>query len=241
MAKKLFTPDDYVLARVDQFPALYAAESFEQAKLRVYDQLFNVIGNGIRDTAELRQDMQERPFNRDRATRFCNGAQACWGYYDAQDFGDDFKIGRGESITAGDWEKDHHPDIVFWMDSGYCKWNPYPNFKKQYSIIWKADFRKVAGDDWVKEAVWYYGKCREWFAANSNQYHGAYPTGDQRKDTRYLDEMITARDRYESDEAFSKAYGHEYTGDMHDFMTRRSEKTKADVIAFIDETIAKFG
>lgn len=240
MMKNRFTPDDYVLFRVGEYPTLYAAETFEQAKLRVYDQLFNVIGNGIRDEDELRDDLKRRKFDRDRAQKFCNGAKVFWGYTQVRDFGGDFKIGEGESITAGDFEQVQYPDIIHWQESSYCRWNPYPNFRKQYSAIWFPNFREVAGDEWVAEAVWYYGKCREWFATNGNNYHGAFPTGNPGKDVQFVADMYKQRERYETDEAFSEAYGMEYTGDMQDFMARRSAKTIANAIAFIDETITEF-
>lgn len=238
---KLFTPEDYVLARVGQYPTLYAAPTFEQAKLRVYDQLFNVIGNGIRDDDELRFDLKYHKFDRERALKFCNGAQALWGYKKVRDFGSGFKIGEGDSITAGDFEQDQYPDVIHWQESGFCKWNPYPNFSKRYSAIWFPNFREVAGDEWVAEAVWYYAKCREWFITNGSEYHGAYPTGNQAKDAQYLADMFKQRERYESDEAFSAAYNIEYTGDMVDFMTRRSAETIAKAIEYIDETIKEFG
>lgn len=241
MTLKIFTPEDYVLFRVGQYPTLYAAETFEQVKLRIYDQLFNVIGNGIRDHDELRHDLTQHQFDRERSLKFCNGAQVFWGYTEVKDFGCGFLMGTGESITAGDFEQDQYPDIIHWQESGFCKWNPYPNFNKRYSAIWFPEFREVAGDEWVAEAVWYYGKCREWFMTNSNEYHGSYPTGNPGKDAQYMVDMIKQRDRYDTDEEFSKAYGLEYTGDMSDFMTRRSQKTIDEALAFIDETIATFG
>lgn len=238
-----FTPEEYVLARVGQYPTLYAAESFEQAKLRVYDQLLNVIGNGIRDDEELEYELKYHPFDNERSLKFCNGAKALWGYTKTKKFSfdPDFQIGEGDSITAGDFEKDQHPEIIYWQESGFCKWNPYPNFQKKYSTIWFPGFRAIAGDRWVAEAVWYYGKCRDWFITNGNEYHGAYPSGNERKDTHYLGEMLGQREKYDSDEAFSAAYGLEFTGDMHDFMVRRSQKTVNEALAYIDETIKEFG
>lgn len=232
---KKFTPDDYVLACVDEYPSLYSASTFERAKLRVYDQLFNVIGNGLSTS-----DLKYRKFNRDRALRFCNGEQAYYGYFKSKKIGD-FEMGEGESITVGEWERDNHPEVVFWMDCGYCSWRPYPNFNKQYSIIWESDFKEIAGPKWVAEAVWYYKKCREWLENNEHEYHGAYPTGDDYKDARYLEDMKKQRERYESDEDFSKAYNIEYTGDMVDFMKRRWQANKEKIFQYIDETIAEFG
>lgn len=240
MTTKIFTPEEMVLARVDQYPSLYSSKAFEGAQLRVYDQIFNVIGNGIRDDDELAAELKAHQFNRERAIRFCNGEQVYYGYFQVRMIGD-YPFGEGESITVGEWERADHPEIKHWMECGYCEWRPYPNFQKRYSAIWFPNFRKVAGDEWVAAAVWYYGKCRDWFATDGNKYHGAYPSGNQAKDAQYLTEMFKQRDRYESDEAFSKAYGLEYTGDMVDFMTRRSAADQAKCLEYIEETIKEFG
>lgn len=247
---KLFTPDDYVLARVAQYPSLYSDASLDGAKLRVFDQLFNVIGNGIRDIGELRADLKYHKFNRDRAFRAISGEEVYYGYYDFEMIGD-YKFPRGDSVTALESEKANHPDVKVWNEAGNTSkrcaklgidysWNPYPNFSKQYSILWAPDFRKVAGDEWVAAAIWYYEQCREWFKTNSHKYHGAYPCGDKNKDDRYLDEMLEWREKYESDEAFSEAYGYEYTGDMDDFMRRRSAGTIQKCLDYIEETIKEF-
>ncbi|MCK9530943.1 MAG: hypothetical protein M0R77_10370 [Gammaproteobacteria bacterium] len=241
MARKIFTPEEMVLARVDQYPSLYSAKTFDEAKLRVYDQFFNVIGNGIRDEDELAAELKAHQFDRERAIRFCNGEQAYYGYLEVRMIGD-FPIGEGESITVGDWERDEHPEVKHWMECSYCRWTPYPNFQKQYSAIWFPNFRKVAGDEWVNAAVWYYGKCRDWFLSpDSNRYWGAYPSDKPQKDAQYLADMYKQRDRYESDEAFSAAYGLEYTGDMVDFMTRRSQKQRVNALEYIEETLKEFG
>lgn len=114
---KLFTPDDYVLARVAQYPSLYSDASLDGAKLRVFDQLFNVIGNGIRDIGELRADLKYHKFNRDRALRAISGEEVYYGYYDFEMIGD-YKFPRGDSVTALESEKANHPDVKVWSEAG---------------------------------------------------------------------------------------------------------------------------
>jgi hypothetical protein len=236
-----FTPDDYVLCQVDRHPSLYADTTFEGSKLRVLDQLFNVIGNGINDVDALVNCVKKREFNRDRAIRLTAGEKVFYGYYEVRDFGSGVYIGKGESITVVDSERHQHPTVVDWLCCGVTPWRPYPNFSKRYSNVFADDFKTKVNDEWVGAAVWYYKKCLEWFETNSQMYHGAYPSINPARDAQYVLDMFKQRDKYETDEEFSKAYGVEYTGDMDDFMRRRSDKTKASAIEFINEVIETFG
>lgn len=236
-----FNPEDYVLARVGSYPSLYASPTFEQAKLRVYDQLFNVVGNGVRDSDERINELIRYPFDRERSLKFVNGARVMYGYFQTRDYGSGVVLPEGDSITVGDFEMDQYPDVIYWSDAGYCRWNPYPNFNNQYSIVCYPNFRHIVGEEWAAEVVWYYQKCKEWIATDGEKYHGAYPSDNPHKDANYLKTMHEQRAKYDSDEAFSKAYGLEFTGDMEDFMIRRSKKEQERCLAFIDEVIATFG
>ena len=43
----MLSPEQYVYNQVATYPALYHADSYESAAKRVFDQFFNVIGNGV--------------------------------------------------------------------------------------------------------------------------------------------------------------------------------------------------
>lgn len=49
----MLTPDEYFLRCVFDYPMLYASESMYISQMKVFDQLLNVIGNGIDDKEDL--------------------------------------------------------------------------------------------------------------------------------------------------------------------------------------------
>ena len=57
---KLLSPTKAVNLWINSYPSRYASDDRELSKLRVYDQIFNVIGNGIRDTDEVKQALRNR-------------------------------------------------------------------------------------------------------------------------------------------------------------------------------------
>lgn len=251
---KFYNPEDYILSRIAAFPSLYCSDSYEASKIKVLDQLLNVIGNGIRDTEELDEEMKFRKLDRDRALRICNGEPVYYGYFDAEDFGDGFKMGRGESITALESEQSNHPTVVYWMEASNTskrnrflgeeyRWSPYPNFQKKYSTVWQTDFKKL-GSEWAKEVVWFYTKCQEYFAGDCSNYHGAFPSNIPTKDDKLIQDMLGYREKYKTDKEFSDMYlgsGVVYAGDMRAFLVDRWAATRANIDQFIVETIQEFG
>lgn len=247
------TPDDYILSRIAAYPSLYCSDSYEASKIKVLDQLLNVIGNGIRDDEELDEELQPCKVDRDRAMRICNGEPVFYGYFEAEDFGSGFKIGRGDSITALESEQVSHPTVVHWMEAsntrrmarlhdGEYRWSPYPNFQKQYSTVWQTNFKKL-GPDWAATVVWFYTKCQEYFAGDHSNYHSAFPYDTRAKTDKFVAEMAGWRAKYESDEKFAEAYlgaGATFDGDMYAFLVDRWARTKAQIDEFISETIAEF-
>lgn len=250
---EFFSPDDYILSRIAAFPSLYCSDSYEASKIKVLDQLLNVIGNGIRDDEELDEELIARPFDKERAMRICNGEPVFYGYFEVEDFGDNFKFGRGDSITALESEQADHPTVVHWMEASNTnkrnrflgeeyRWNPYPNFQKQYSTVWQTDFKKL-GPEWAKAVVWFYTKCQEYFAGDHSSYHGAFPSNLPAKDEKLIQDMMGYREKYKSDKEFSDMYlgaGVVYAGDMNAFLLERWAVTRANIDKFIVQTIKKF-
>ena len=236
----IFTdPNEYVLACVSRYPSLYADDTFDGAKVRVLDQLFNVNGNGVRDHDELLAHLRVFEFDRERALRFCQGEKAYHGYTKTRRLGD-YVFPEGDFITVAESEKVNHPEIVMWKESTRFDWKPYPNFQKEYSIVWRSNFKEL-GLDWADAVVWFYTRCNEWFDHNESKYHYAYPCDKPGKSQKYLENMIVARNRHESDEAFALAYGVDvFNGDMDQFLRARWQKEFANIREYIQETIDEF-
>lgn len=234
----IFTdPNDYVLAMAARFPTLYSGANVEEVKVKVLDQLLNVIGNGIRDHDELMTSLERIEFDRDRAIKVCNGEPVWYGYFKTRKFFRDEAFPDGDPVRVLESEKVQYLDVVLWQESRCFPWNPYPNFEKKYSTVWQTQFKEL-GTDWCEAAIWFYTQAREWLKENESHYHYAYPCANAGKTDKFLNDMIERRNKYESDEAFSQAYEHPYNGDMHQFLVSKWQKERDRIMEFIDETIA---
>ena len=236
-------PNEYVLRTASWCPIRYADTTFDAVKLRVLDTLFNVTGNGIRDHQELLQCLTVAEFDRDLALRCCNGEPVYFGYTQTLKFVEaDFQkeFPQGDPIMVLEDDRPNHPEIVYWMKNKRFEWNPYPNFNKQYSIVWRSNFREL-GPAWSEAAVWFYTKCDEWFDNHSSKYSYAYPHHDEQQTRKYLDGMIKNRTQYDSDQAFAEAYGAEsFDGNMDQFFRQKWQRELKRIREYIQETITEF-
>ena len=240
---KLYTPEQYILRAVSRYPTLFAGYDYDDTKFRVLDQLLNVNGNGIRNDKELLEHLEYHEFDEVDAARYTTGEPVYYGYYEVIMIGDTMlPAPGGESISVLESDRDQHPDVKLWREVTRYKRDPYPNFKKDYSIVWRSDF-KALGPEWCKAAIWFYTKCRGYFLGDCRGYHYSFPKYDT-----YLDRDVTDRTlkdfqeriagKYESYEALSEAYGVEgYNGDDYDFLSRRWQREKNRILTYINETI----
>lgn len=121
---------------------------------------------------------------------------------------------------------------------------PYPNFNKQYSLVWRMPLAAIP-TAWLEEAVWFYGECQKFFAGpDANNYSYAYPPAKQNSSNGLArwQEIVDRRRAEGQDDAqlaasMTKDYEVEYRGDLEDFLIRRWAKEKAKIDAFITETL----
>lgn len=253
----LLTPVKCVNLAINTYPSLYAANGYELAKLRVYDHIFNCIGNGIRDTAEYNDYMRNRRNGvQTPAAKYLSGERLYYGYTQVKDMGaelgiDDerFLMPVSESClneVFTESEKADHPEVKRWLGFNVTdKFNPYPNFNKQYSTVWRID-TSILTKEWIDEIIWFYRKCEEYFdGPDAHEYHSALPADPKKLERRvkdqdeYLAKYMKADKPVEECWAeITEAYGTEYRGDTVDFLKRRWEKEHDRIRAYITETIA---
>lgn len=250
---KLLTPIKVVNLAINQYPSLYAAAGIELAKLRVYDHIFNVIGNGIRDTEEYCEYMRNRHKGvQTPPAKYLSGERLHYAYMETEEFGEgDYKIVMPKSGSDLDEvfteaEKADHPEVKKWMGFDVSsRFVPYPNFKKDYSTVWQID-TELLTEEWIDEIIWFYRKCEEFFdGPNASEYSYAV-TKDPKKLERRVKEQEQFFERYKKETAseaeywaaITKNWQCEYRGDTLDFIQRRWQIEHARIRAFITETIA---
>jgi|GEM_PF-4507970 len=241
------TPRQYVYDRVVAFPTLYGSLSYEDSAYRVFDQLFNVIGNGVKCDTNLENELNQVVIvDQYDAEKYMTGEAIFWGYDKVVElspgsFMPDHEE-DGARVIALDSERHLHPSIKLWIQSNTQIGDepqfrvPYPNFEERYSLIYNCNFLEL-GDEWIDAAIWFYKKSRDFFERNSEYYHYAFPCSNKRETDNRVFNFEKHIEKYSSYEHISEAYELEYTGDTVEFLTKRWQIELARIMKFIDDTI----
>ena len=260
---RLLTAQEAFNRAIQQYPMLYAAASLHQARCKVFDQIFNVIGNGYRNQKEFDIGFRVPPAVRAQyqtaPAKYIDGEPLYIGYTKASPlFSDDIAArmpgtenplrGDVNSMLEGAYteeEKHFFPEVQLWRPLRVVSdWVPYPNFKTEYSLLYKIDLSKLDAS-WLDEGIEFYRNAQAFFVGpNSHLYHGAWPENDRQQE-RLVADFKTAFSKYvekssdpqEQNRLISEAYEFPYTGDVTMFIQGRWAKEKARILNFIADTI----
>ena len=238
-------------AMVTKYPMLYASTSRELSTMLVLGQIFNTIGGGFDNVRDLK-NLQEAV-----AQMRKHGIQEAPSYYfdDTPLFEGFLEKSTGRHRTnyhtvygAYPEERKHIGELM-----GVSEWRPlrknktysyYPNFKKEYSFIWKIE-PSVLPTDWLQWVTTFYEQAKSYFESEqSRDYHYAWPS-DPQKQARVLKDFQGAFERYadyseeERNALVTKDYGTEYKGDLPDFLERKWMAERGRILDFIEETLAR--
>ena len=135
-------------------------------------------------------------------------------------------------------EKYHFPDENITLKT------PYPNFEKQYSVLWEIDVTLLP-KSWVMAAISYYTDCALFFKEGAKGYHNAYPYKDAKTFEQVTTSIMNQKDKFKTEEEwfkyieqqYSRRTGVSFTGDIDAFCKARWEQERQNSIAFCEETI----
>lgn len=126
------------------------------------------------------------------------------------------------------------------VDSAVKVCDVYPNFQKNYSLVWTMPL-KFFPTDWLEAAVWFYKNCGTYFENGGAGYHSAYPSTNRNLDGDMLAAMNKHRTEGMSDRDFyavvSEKWGAWFDGGIVAFNTERWRRERERIGAFIDETL----
>ena len=243
-------PEQYVKYQILMYPSLYGCSSLEESKFRVFDQLFNTVGNGISPKTFkkiVEDDLVLSEQDIEKLKEYTSTDDFAYGYTK-----DEIMILNGmklpklygsneSSFIVRQCDIDKHPHIVHWVPfSNNHRFLMYPNFYKEYSLCWKHEYVKHLNKKWIEVLIWYYEKCLHLFNTSENiaeHYPSAYPCKTEKDTQIHLNDFIKMIKEYPDNEAISKAYELEYYGDPDEFLRRRWKLEKERTIAFIKETL----
>lgn len=224
----MISPSQYVKNKVCLYSLSYASTSEEQAKLKVFNQLLNVIGNGIRDEEELAQELKEIKVDTEKYPRLISGEKLFFGYKD--------KTFSETTPYIFEEEKALYPDIEEWYENTIHPFSPYPNFDKNYSIIYNSE-SLLKSEEWIKEIIWFYQQCR--ICVENNNHYYAFPKETEKETKKHVESIKNAIEskNLSSNEEISTLWGAEFSGDYYQFCVNRWNKEKERIFEFIDVTI----
>lgn len=255
----IMTAEQAFNVAMNQYPSLYSSPSVKQSKLKYYDQIFNVVGNGYIDFEDFIKSHTVNKNNEKLINSYPNkyiGKTPLFYAYIKVEEHSGYKMGVREGSPPGIYTKEelkNMPEVVHTVranghnlldeQKGFV---PYPNFEKEYSMVWKMDMEKL-DRSWREESLFYYKEMKKFFKGDDAPYYSdAVHKEDWEKEqavknyeknfARYKEPGMSQDDFYAK---ISKEYELEYNGNTMDFIQRRWDKELNRINEFIDETISK--
>lgn len=237
------TADEAFNYAINRYPLIYAAPTKRDAHLKWWDHVFNTIGNGYRDTEEFIAAHNADLIHKENLkwldnypTKYISGAEL---YFLAGKLGED-NISLYTKTEVEQLYKD--TKVIPARCEGFEA--PYPNFKKEYSLVWRIDLSKL-DDSWISDAITYYEIMNMFFLSNDvHLYHDAIPENKKayyelvdafkKGFERYITPELTSE---EFNALITKEYGCEFTGDIHLFIKTRWNNEHNRIKEFISETL----
>lgn len=250
--QRILTPDEFIARSVCRSPSLFAGPTYDEVKFRILDQLLNTIGNGIENSEEFMEEpVTESEFA--DAQKWFACSRAAYGYMAFRLIGE-YQMPEGQSSVVERVDMlDLHPEIQCWIEfDTNTRRNPYPNFQKQYSLVWGKMYQsfefEALGKEWVEAAIWFYAKCLDYIMDDDavKSYHSAFPKPTQHENEKTISEykrIIGDYSRYPTNDDITHAYECEFIGDRTSsddvaaFITRRWQATRDEIVSFIHETL----
>lgn len=239
----IMTADQAFNVAMDEFPSLHTANTLELAKLKFYDQVFNVIGNGLNTANEF-----EREFTiTDENKHLLNTFPEKYITHDSL-YADNNQL-QGNYLRSL-YTREEAEELqrmgynIRQCNSNYDVFVPYPNFRAEYSLVYTIDLKEY-DSSWTIAAIYYYSAMQQWFKSDSvREYPNASHLRDMQSSIRSYKQAFK---RYEGDTTtadernanITRAYGIHYTGDIEQFIHARWDEELNRINTFITETLSK--
>jgi len=120
MTEHILPPREFVLIAVATYPTLYSSLTYDEVATKVFDQLFNVNGNGIRGDEELIKTLTAAPVKEADALKWIGAEPVWYGYTKCKELGHNLNFPDMNSHYPGYYleaEKKDHPSVVYWINS----------------------------------------------------------------------------------------------------------------------------
>lgn len=223
-----------------EYPLLFSKTTYLGCFLVVFDHFFNVIGNSFYNEDEFFEVLQQPTTNLIDARRYLRDTGEGL-YIRKYDMDDPRRFAEAEYFLESDIIHNIDEYVLISEDDNHTDtFSPYPNFKKEYSVVWTPWFEKAVKKDnrWAEYAIKYYELMLDFF--NSDRqclYSNAYPKEILFKTQIHFDDFNKKLKSYRSYKEIENNYGIPFNGWVNDFCLEYWKKEKSRILEFIDNTI----
>lgn len=242
---------------INTSPILYASPSLYESKMRCYDYIFNVIGNGINDIKSFQDmfsiNMKNATLIESYAPKYVGNKDLFLAYREYKDFGHGIKMGVHESVldglyTSGELDvlQDVNHSMKIDKNRSVLGFVPYPNFNERYSFVWCVDIKDL-DKTWILAAKEYYDNCKDFFNSNAKYLYSGAWTDDEKEINKQVTQYELMFKKYYVDgmnitdinKSITGAYGVAYDGNIKKFIMFRWDIELKRIFKFIDDTLLK--
>lgn len=248
MPSQIMTADQAFNLFMNKYPNRLASETEDDAKMKFYNHVFNVIGNGCSDNFKAFKEtfeitLDNRHYIHSYPKKYNSSKSLFYFFGDGASSEELYSLEDLKKMPKKTLKipfKKPGDDFIFYF---------YPNFKKEYSMVWQVNMKKL-DHSWIEAAIVYYQNAKNFFnSENVKHYFGAYTEDDTTQQGETLSEKIERQEKtfkdYRkegmTDEEHYKLISNEckleYNGDTKDFLKRSWEAELTRILSFIDETL----
>lgn len=240
---ELMTADQAFNYAMNRYPLIYAAPTEMDAKLKWWDHVFNTIGNGYRDTDEFIEKHDVDSIAKENMGWLDNYPQK---YISGVDLY--FLSGKEGEVNTSLYTCKEVEQLYDGFDviPAGCEGfeAPYPNFSKEYSLVWRIDLSKLDAS-WVNAAIKFYEWDEEFFLSDKVHLYYVAPPEDKKSFYKIVEDFRKGFDRYripnqtteEFNAIITKEYGCIFTGDIAEFLCSKWNNEHRRIQEFISETL----
>ncbi len=251
MTQRMMTADEAFSYSVQRYPSLYASLDEKSTRMAVYDQWFNVLGNGLRDISDLQREFRWLPelaaWTQGVPQKYMGPEPIYEGFTQMQEQ-EPGEVPKPafESRIRGFYtvpEQEFHPEVKFWRQrekgTGF---GFYPNFTPEYSLVYNVD-RSALDASWLHAALYFYEQAQEYFAgAQTDYYSGAWPQDPMLQQKRVVEFerdwiRLGPEEQRKQWATLSDNYGLPFAGDTRTYLATLWEQEKTRIHQFLSDTV----
>jgi hypothetical protein len=226
----ILTPIQYIKNSLVSYPSLYKSNTENDMKMKIFNQLFNTIGNGINDNnlAEHLNIKVKSQTDLDKEYKFILNNNMY------QVFDDDFVIFINDIFKTKETLKKYPKSRFNWEEVEISDCSLYPNFQAQYSIAYSSFEIFKQSKEWIETIIWFYTKAQNILLRELNDGYKKENIEKDIADYSYIfkSETYIADKNKTHFEKISEAYKIEFDGDIKNFIIRRNNKVLRTRIEF---------